>query len=182
MKIHAALATIMIAAAIGGTPANAAEKTARLSDPATTGTVYERAGILKETRLGGDDSALSKRDSGLSGVERGDIQAAVRGQIQALASRDADQAFSFLAPLTQQFFVDAPTFLTTLNQKIIPVMYAKRFALTGLEREAGDAVQHVVFTGPKNHEWLARFKVERQPDGGWLVKGCHVELARGQLT
>jgi hypothetical protein len=182
MKIHAALATIIIAAAIGPLPANAADKTARLSDPATTGTVYDRTGVLQEARLGDDASALSQRDSGLSGVERGDIQAAVRGQIQALATRNADAAFSFLSPLAQQFFVDPPTFLTTLNRQMIPVMYAKRFALTGLEREAGDAVQHVVFTGPKNHEWVARFKVERQPDGAWLVKGCHVELARGQLT
>ena len=70
--------------------------------------------------------------------------------------------------------------LSTLNRQMIPMMHAKRFLMAELEREATDAVQTVVLTGPKNHEWLARFKVERQPDGSWRVKSCHMELAKGQ--
>lgn len=178
MKTQAALATIMIAAAIGVSPANAAERMANLMTPAAPDAVREHTGIVKEARL----SVPSRKAVGWSELERQQIETVVRGQIHALSKRKADQAYALLAPIAQRFFIDAPTFLSTLNQQMIPVMYAKEFVMTGLDREADDAIQHVVFTGPKNHEWLARFKVERQPDGAWLVKGCQVELAHGQLT
>ena len=51
MKIQAALATIIIAAAIGIAPANAAERTASLSAPVDPGALVESAGTLREARL-----------------------------------------------------------------------------------------------------------------------------------
>jgi len=179
MKTHAALATIMIAAAIGVAPANAAERTASLIAPASPGSSYTGADVIRQARLSAPDVSAFRR-GGFSALERERVEAAVRTEIAALAARDADRAYALLAPAARTFFTDAPTFLNTLNQQMIPVMYAKRFTLIGLEREAGDAVQHVIFTGPKNHEWLARFRLQRQSDGSWLVRGCQVEFAQGQ--
>ena len=180
MKALAALATITIVAAIGFAPTTAAERTARLTDPAATGSGRNVTVALRQQRAPDPESVRSIHGLGLSEVERDHIRATVRAQIQALASRNADQAFSYLAPVTKDFFSDSDNFLQTLNRQMIPMMYAKRFLMAELEREALDAVQTVVLTGPKNHEWLARFKVERQPDGSWRVKSCHMELAQGQ--
>lgn len=182
MKALAALATITIVAAIGFVPTTAAERTARLTDPAATGLGTNVTIALRQPRAleHESESVRSLHGLGLSEVERDHIRAAVRGQIQALASRDAEQAFSYLAPVTKDFFSDSNNFLSTLNRQMIPMMHAKRFLMAELEREATDAVQTVLLTGPKNHEWLARFKVERQPDGSWRVKSCHMELAKGQ--
>lgn len=182
MKTQAALATIIIAAAIGIMPANAAEKTARLTVPAAPEALAARVGVFREIALRMPDAEAEARNAGLSGVERDAIRSVVRNQINALAARDAERAYSHLSPLTKGFFQDASTFLATLNQQMIPMMYAKDFALIALEREATDAVQHVIFTGPNNREWLARFKVERQSDGAWQIKSCQVELALGQST
>jgi len=180
MKALAALATITIAAAIGFAPATAAERTARLSDPAISGSSKNVTVVLRQVRKP-DIAPVRQGDSlGLSRVERDDIRATVRGQIQALASRDAQEAFAYLAPVTKDFFADSNNFLQVLNRQMVPMMHAKRFLMAELEREATDAVQTVVLTGPRNHEWLAKFKVERQPDGSWRVKGCQMELVRGQ--
>ena len=180
MKALAALATITIVAATGVVLATAAERTARLTDPAVTSPGKNVTVALRQPRAPDPVSVRSLNSLGLSEVERNHIRAAVRGQIHALASRDADQAFSYLAPGTKDFFSDPTNFLQTLNRQMIPMMHAKRFLMAELEREALDAVQTVVLTGPKNNEWLARFKVERQPDGSWRVKSCHMELAKGQ--
>jgi hypothetical protein len=180
MKALAALATITIVAATGVVLATAAERTARLTDPAITSPGRNVTVALRQPRAPDPVSVRSLNALGLSRVERGHIHAAVRGQIHALASRDAEQAFSYLAPGTKDFFSDSNNFIGTLSRQMVPMMHAKRFLMAGLEREALDAVQTVVLTGPKNHEWLARFKVQRQPDGSWRVKSCHMELVKGQ--
>ena len=163
--------------------AGAADKTAKLTDPATTGaTVHTAPRAVFEVRAPeASPAALSDR-LGLSAPERDGIHAAVRGQIRALATHDAEGAFSYLTPLIQHHFATAGRFLLTVNRDLAPVIRARQFALTGLEREASDAVQHVVFTGPQGGEWLARFKLARQPDGQWRIKGCHVEAAAGHRT
>ena len=159
--------------------ASATEKTAKLTDPATTGAAVQTAPRdLVEVRA---PAALPDR-LGLSALERDGIRAAVRGQIRALAAHDAEDAFSYLTPLIKDHFASAGRFLQTVSRDLAPVVKARQFALTGLEREASDAIQHVVFTGPAGGEWLARFKLARQPDGRWRIKSCHVEAAEGHRT
>lgn len=180
MKALAALATITIVAAIGFAPATATDRTAKLSDPAISGTSKNVTVVLRQVRKPDMAPVVNLDRLGLSRVEREDIRATVRGQIQALVSRDAQQAFAYLAPVTKDYFADSKNFIQVLSRQMVPMMHAKRFLMAELEREATDAVQTVVLTGPHNHEWLAKFKVERQPDGTWRVKGCHIELAKGQ--
>ena len=163
--------------------ASATEKTAKLTDPATTGAAVQTVpGDLVEVRAPVAAPAAVSSRLGLSGLERDRIRAAVRGQVRALAAHDADGAFAYLTPLIQDHFASAGRFLQSVNRDLAPVFRSREFALTGLEREASDAIQHVVFTGPAGGEWLARFKLVRQPDGRWRIKSCHVEAAEGRRT
>lgn len=178
MKTLAALATLGLVLAVGPSGTEAQDKVAVLAKPVLPEAIIE----LHDTTAFGGDRTESLRKLGLSEVERTSIETAVRGQIRALATRNADEAFSFLTPVIQDYFADADSFVATLKRQLPPVMQARGFALAGLERSALDAVQHVTFTDRKGGEWLAQFTVERQSDGSWLIKSCQVERAEGQST
>lgn len=178
MKALAALATLGFVCVIGTSASDAQEKHARLTSPTATPSIIE----MHDTATLGGDRAVSLIKLGLSEVERIGIETAVRGQIRALASRNADAAFGYLTPVIQDFFSGPDAFVATLTRQVPPVMQARGFALAGLEREAMDAVQHVLFTGAEGTEWLAQFTVERQIDGSWRIKGCKVDRVQGQNT
>lgn len=180
MKVLAALAFIGLAVSIGATDANADEKTARLTDPATTGATPQAhtLWVPQEGRIE-QTADTPARPNGLSDVEVHGIRDAIRGQILALAARDADRAYSFLAPSTKDYFADAAAFLRTLTRQMEPLAATRTYAFSEIGREATDAIQDVVLGDPKGQEWLARFTLERQPDGSWGIKSCKVEPVVG---
>lgn len=177
MRMLAILATLGFAWGMSPLGADAQEKLARLTAPDAVPSIIEMRNVAVAHGTGDTSAQL-----GLSEVERRGIEDAVRGQIRALASRDAEGAFNYLSPVIQDYFLDATAFFDTLQRELPPVMKARVFALAGLERQALDAIQHVVFAGPDGREWLAEFTVERQSDGSWRIKSCQVERARGQST
>jgi hypothetical protein len=178
MKILAALATLGLVWATGTSEIDAQQKTASLITPSVFAPIVE----LQPPTAYSSNRAYSLTRIGLSEVERDGIEAAVRGQIRAISIRDAKGAFAFLTPLIQDYFVDAKGFLDTIKRQMPPVLKARGFAFAGLERESLDAIQHVLFTGADGSEWLAKFTVERQSDGRWLIKRCQVERAQGQAA
>lgn len=181
MKALAVLATLGLAVAISASDAHAGDKTARLDDPATTGAVQADLGHRTPKEIRPEKTAITgtQRDNGLSGVEMDGIRAAIRGQLLALSERDATRAFSFLAPATQEFFTDAPAFLRSLMQQLQPLASVTGYAFSDTEREATDAIQSVLLADHRGAEWLARFTMERQPDGSWGIKSCKVEPVQG---
>jgi hypothetical protein len=184
MKALAALMLTGLLAAGTGVTAAAEEENARLSDPATTGADQKNrtARVPPQERPG--DSAVPEpaRPLGLSRVERDGIRTAIRGQLRALALRDAEAAYSYLAPAAKDFFETPDAFLSTLAEQVKPLTKARSFTFFGMEREATDAVQKVVLAEPGGREWLARFTLERQPDGGWGIKACKVEPLAGDRS
>lgn len=111
---------------------------------------------------------------GLSGPEVDGIRYAIRGQIRALTARDTEAAFGHLTPLIQDYFADAATFEKSLAKNAWPILAVQDFTFVEIEREATDAVQHVLLTDTQGHKWKATFRLERQPDGRWAIKSCLV--------
>ena len=180
MKVLAALSMIGLLAALGATDAAATDQTARLTDPATPGpSLNESIRAPREIRLDGVVGDAASRDVGLSEVEQNGIRDAIRGQILALAARDAEKAFSVLAPTAQSFYAKPSDFLSTLTTQLKPLAGTTGYAFSGIEREATDAIQHVVLADAQGLEWHATFRLERQPDGRWSIKNCLVEPSVG---
>ena len=176
MKVLAVFATMAIVAAIGTTQPQAAEKIARLTDPATTGsTALAPLGALEKASL---PAAVAR--TGLSGLELKRIRSSIRSHIQALATRDAPGAYDILTPAVQEFYSNSNAFLTYLTKQMKPLVSVKSFAFSSIEREATDAIQEVVLTSAGDREWIARFHLERQADGRWAIMGCQIEAAVGR--
>ncbi len=180
MKVIAALSMIGLLVALGATDAAATDRTARLTDPATPGpSSNDVIRVPREMRLDGAVDIGASREIGLSEIEQNGIRAAIRGQILALAARHATRAFSFLAPAAQSYYTKPSDFLSTLTTRLKPLAGATGYAFSGIEREATDAVQHVLLADAQGLEWHATFTLERQPDGRWSIKNCLVEPAVG---
>ena len=181
MKVLAALALVGLMMASGAQDASAQDKTARLDDPAITGPGIDGRVLVapREGQIRQGAMPAPARPLGFSSVEVNGIRDAIRGQIMALAARDAKQAWSYLAPSTQTYFNDPTVFLTTLATQMKPLTSPQEFAFSGIEREATDAVQDVILSDVDGREWLARFTMERQPDGRWGIKTCKVEPVVG---
>ena len=84
-------------------------------------------------------------------------------------------AFAYLAPVTKDYFSEGAAFLRKLMVQIRPLVDASGYSFADVGREATDAIQNVVLTDNEGREWLARFTLERQPDGSWGIKSCEVK-------
>ncbi|MEC9369404.1 MAG: DUF4864 domain-containing protein [Pseudomonadota bacterium] len=174
MKILSVLALMVLMTANGATDARAEDKLAKLADPLTadsTRTVAPREIASAPTGL--------LAATGLSELEVEGIRIAIRGQIRALAARDADTAFTHLTPLVQDYYADPEAFVRGIALSAWPVLAVQDFIFIDIEREATDAIQHVVLTDKGGRKWDAAFKLERQPDGRWAIKNCLVEPTKG---
>jgi hypothetical protein len=178
MKVLAALAALAMAAAIGSTEPQAAERTAKLNDPATSGqTQFARRGAAEKASL-----PASIARTGLSEVELDRIRGSIRAHIRAVTARDAAGAYESLTPIIKDYYSNSNAFLDALTTELKPVVNAESFTFASIEREAEDAVQSVVLTDPRGREWLARYRLQRQGDGSWAIQSCLVEPVDGRQT
>ena len=116
----------------------------------------------------------------VSPSEKRSIEAAIRAQIRAYATRDAEQAFAQLAPSTQRFFGEPHRFLRSIAQDVPVILETKRFAFLGVEQTGRRTVQQVLITDSMGQEWLAEFQLEQLAGEGWRIKGCVLQAAPGQ--
>lgn len=175
MKAQAALAMMAIVTAIGATQPQAGERIAKLTDPAITGSTA----LAPLDARGKASLPPAVARTGLSGLEQQRIRSSIRGHMQALSQRDAAGVYDSLTPAIKDYYKNSKAFLAYLTTQLKPLANAKNFAFTSIEREATDAIQEVVLTGAKGREWIARFKLQRQPDGRWAIMQCLIEAAPG---
>jgi hypothetical protein len=112
--------------------------------------------------------------------EKRAIEHAIRTQIRAYATRNANLAFAKLAPSTQRFFGQPDRFLRSVAQDIPAILDTRRFAFLGVEQIGRRIVQQVLITDSIGSEWLAEFQLEQLKNGDWRIKGCVVQGTPGQ--
>jgi hypothetical protein len=116
----------------------------------------------------------------LAQADREGIRDTIRGQLRALATHDAGEAFAKLAPSAQHYFGKPDNFLQIMKRDLAPVVATKQFAFLGVEQVRNGAYQEVQLTNSDGEDWLARFQLERESAGDWRVKSYTVEVAPGE--
>ena len=175
MKALTAVAMMAMLVAFGITGAQATDKTAKLTDPATSGQSQSAPfGAVEKASI---PAAIGR--TGLSKVELERIRGSVRDQIQAMSARDAAGAYALLTPLIKDYYKDSNAFLQVLTTQLKPLSNAKSFSFTDVSREDTDALQSVTITDDQGREWNAQFRLQRQGDGSWAIAGCLLEPVNG---
>jgi Domain of unknown function (DUF4864) len=110
------------------------------------------------------------------------VRAVVEGQLAALATDDANKAFSFAAPNVREAFGTATRFLAMVRNNY-PVIY--RPASTAFlkpEGHDGHIIQRVQLLDDDGDAWLAVYSLQRQKDKVWRITGCKVVVNKWRMA
>lgn len=101
-----------------------------------------------------------------------EARAIISRQLDAFAHDDGPAAYALAAPGLKTMFTDADVFMDMVRSKYAPV-YRHRSIDFGTPQVDGDAIAiTATIVDGDNHVWTALYKLQRQPDGQWLINGC----------
>ncbi len=120
-------------------------------------------------------SPVRAEDSdGLPAPDRAAIKQVIRDQMNAFRRDDAQGAFIFSAPSTQERFGNAEMFLEVVRRRYLPVYRPHGVDFTTLSAKDGEIVQTVELIGPDGNTYTALYKMEHEADGSWRIEACRL--------
>ena len=127
-------------------------------------------------------SAAPNLPSTLSRTDEQAIRTVVQGQLDAFAADDAAAAFAFASPAIREQFGTAARFMNAVKAGYPVVYRPAHVVFLKPESWADGVVQGVRMTDADGVEWLATYRVSRQPDRRWRIDGCVVAPDRSVGT
>ena len=131
-------------------------------------------------------AVAATQEPGSPADDAGGAGAAIRGVIQAQLDAfrrdDGEAAFAHASPGIRAMFGDAATFLGMVRSGYAPVYRPREVEFRDLGLEDGRPTQRVLLIGPDGAPVVARYTMERQPDGSWRIGGCILEKAPDVTT
>jgi hypothetical protein len=110
------------------------------------------------------------------------IRAVIEAQIAAFRADDGAAAFAFASPEIQSLFGDAERFMAMVRDGYQPVYRPRSVEFRDLILEQGRPTQRVLVVGPDGVPVVARYFMQRQPDGSWRIDGCVLERRPERTT
>jgi hypothetical protein len=107
------------------------------------------------------------------------VRAVIEGQLAALARDDAAAAFGYAAPRIRAQFGSAERFVEMVRGGYPAVVRPASVAFMLPEWFDGELIQGVQLADAQGGQWLAIYRMERQPDGAWRIAGCELRPSRG---
>lgn len=138
--------------------------------------------LLLMASFAGIVGAAQAQSAPVSADEAKAMRAAVEGQLAAFAADDAKRAFSYAAPSIRQMFGTPDRFMEMVRTGYPVVYRAASVVFLVPLRSEGQLFQGVQLTDADGSLWLATYRLERQPDGGWGISGCDVQPSSGKMT
>ena len=104
------------------------------------------------------------------------IRDVIGRQLNAFQRDEAELAFSYASPGIQEKF-GSPTHFLSMVKTHYPAVYRPReIEFLALVKWEGTWVQEVMFAEGNGNIYIARYPMERQGDGEWLIDGCVLTL------
>ena len=127
-------------------------------------------------------SAAPPSASAVAAADARAVRDVVAAQLDAFAHDDATRAFSYAAPAIQAMFQTPERFLAMVRSGY-PVVYRPTGATFFVPQRLGDDIVQMVQLGDADGAtWVATYRLERQRDGAWRIKGCDVQRASGKTV
>ena len=120
---------------------------------------------------------VSSADSiGLASEDEIAIRDVIGRQLDAFQRDHAELAFSYASPGIQEQFGNPTRFLSMVKAHYPAVYRPRQIEFLHLVNIQGTWVQEVMFTEAKGNVYIARYPMELQGDGEWLIDGCVLVL------
>ena len=115
-----------------------------------------------------------------SDADRSAIVQVIQSQLAAFQADNGALAFNFASPGIQRMFGTPDRFMSMVRNGYQPVYRPRSIEFLDLNASARGPVQEVLFVGPDGVPVIARYYMQQQPDGSWLIDG--VTLHRTEDT
>lgn len=110
-------------------------------------------------------------------------QGVIDGQLKAFARGDNAGAYAFAAPTIKQMFPTVEAFMGMVSGAYEPVHRPKSYAFgKSEEMDADTVVQQLIIVGPDGKDYEAMYKLQRQPDGSYLINGVSLKASNSLST
>jgi hypothetical protein len=126
------------------------------------------------------DSATSGATPAVGPADQAAIRAVISHQLGAFRHDDGQAAFADASPTIQRVFGDAATFMQMVRNGYQPVYRGSGVEFRALGPVDGRLIQQVYMVGPDGIPVIARYEMQRQPDGSWRINGCSIARAPDQ--
>jgi len=117
-------------------------------------------------------ASAQKEPASVSEGDQAAIRQVIEKQLAAFQHDDGATAFSFDTAALRQRFGTADNFMRMVRGGYQPVYRPSQVQFGGIENADGTTVQHVLVVGPDGNFHEARYFMEREKDGSWLIDGC----------
>lgn len=117
------------------------------------------------------------QESGLAESDAAAIRQVIENQLAAFQRDAAPEAFGYASPTIQQKFQSAETFMSMVRSGYPQVYRPQEVEFRDLSVEEVGPVQDVFVIGPDGQPAIARYVMQRQPDGSWRIDGCFITPA-----
>jgi hypothetical protein len=121
-------------------------------------------------------AAPARAEEPVTDTLRGAVKTVIAGQIEAFKHDDAAAAYGFASPHIQSLFGSPDTFIGMVRRAYKPVYRPQSIEFGALAWEDGKLVQTVNVIGPDGRSAVARYTMEREPDGTWRIDACELAL------
>ena len=119
--------------------------------------------------------AATAHAQAVSEADRAQIVATIQSQLDAFQRDDDVGAFSYASPMLQLQFQTPAFFMDMVKSGYMPVYRPRYVEFQGLDASGTEPVQDVYLVGPDGEPVIARYRMQRQPDGSWRISGCYLE-------
>ena len=110
----------------------------------------------------------------ISQTDTDQIRSVISGQLSAFQTDDGVKAFSFASPKIRGIFGDSDNFISMVKSGFPAVYRPQSVQFLEIQDTPNGPVQDVYIIGPDGVPAVARYSLQKQPDGVWKISGCQM--------
>jgi hypothetical protein len=99
----------------------------------------------------------------------------IKNQIQAFIDKDAEEAFSYAAPIIKLKFGNPDNFMSMVENYYEPVSNPKQYYFIDAKYSDGSVYHKLQIVSQSNLSYLATYSLIKN-DNEWKISGCSVSL------
>mgnify|MGYP003311002903 CR=1 FL=1 len=109
-----------------------------------------------------------------------DIRSVIEVQLKAFARGDASTAYAQAAPSIRAKFPTDEIFMMMVRSGYAALIDPRRVNFMEIIMDQNTPIYQVSLESRDGQQWMAFYRMSKQPEGNWLIEGCVLTRITGQ--
>lgn len=109
-----------------------------------------------------------------------DIRSVIEIQLKAFARGDASTAYAQAAPSIREKFPTDAIFMMMVRSGYAALIDPRRVNFIEITMDRRTPIYQVSLESRDGQQWMAFYRMSKQPEGNWLIEGCVLTRISGQ--